>query len=77
MFEVKKKRKHYSRISREQFDAIDTDCDGHLSRFEFVSFVLVQYGIAKPEDLTEISAQFDHLDAYGNLHNYLIYPGGA
>lgn len=65
IFEVKKKRRHYAGLSRDQFDAMDSDADGKLSKFEFLTFVLVQYGVAKEEDLDEIMAQFEHLDHSG------------
>jgi potassium channel subfamily K len=65
IFEVKKKRRRFTGLSRDQFDAMDSDEDGKLSKFEFLTFVLVQYGVAKQEDVDEIMAQFEHLDHSG------------
>lgn len=64
--EVKKERKNYDRISYDTFAEIDVDGNGTLSKYEFVSFVLLQYGLVKKEDLDEIIAMYDKLDASGD-----------
>jgi hypothetical protein len=60
--EVEKQRKTYEKITYDTFNEIDVDGNGTLSKYEFVSFVLLQYGLVKKEDLDEIIAMYDKLD---------------
>jgi hypothetical protein len=64
--EAKKERKNYERISAETFSEIDKDGNGTLSKYEFVSFVLLQYGLVKKEDLDEIIIMYEKLDTSGD-----------
>jgi hypothetical protein len=64
--EAKKERKNYERISTETFSEIDKDGNGTLSKYEFVSFVLLQYGLVKKEDLDEIIIMYEKLDTSGD-----------
>lgn len=64
--EAEKTRKNYGKIGYETFAQIDVDGNGTLSKYEFVSFVLLQYGLVKKEDLDEIIAMYDKLDTSGD-----------
>lgn len=64
--EQAKERKNYERISYDTFAAIDVDKNGTLSKYEFVSYVLLQYGLVKKEDLDEIIGMYGKLDTSGD-----------
>jgi hypothetical protein len=64
--EAEKERKSYERISYDTFAEIDVDGNGSLSKYEFVSFVLLQYGLVKKEDLDEIIKMYEKLDVSGD-----------
>eukprot|EP00928_Gymnodinium_smaydae_P030249 TRINITY_DN22540_c0_g4_i1.p1 TRINITY_DN22540_c0_g4~~TRINITY_DN22540_c0_g4_i1.p1 ORF type:complete len:371 (+),score=59.45 TRINITY_DN22540_c0_g4_i1:24-1136(+) len=49
-------------VDPELFDKMDTDNSGSLSRFEFVTYVLVKYGMVAAEDLDCVLERFDELD---------------
>lgn len=48
------------------FNQIDTDGDGYLSRFEFVSFVLLEHGMVTKKMLDAINGQYDNLNVLKN-----------
>merc|ERR1711959_855180 len=50
----------------ETFGKIDTDNNGALDRFEFLTFALMEYGLIDEEDLDAINAQFNDFDDDGN-----------
>jgi hypothetical protein len=64
--EVEKERKNYSRITAKTFAEIDVDNSGSLSKYEFVSYVLLQYGLVQKEDLDEILEMYRQLDTSGD-----------
>jgi potassium channel subfamily K len=64
--EAAKERKNYARISYDTFGEIDVDGNGTLSKYEFVSFVILQYGLVKKEDLDEIIKMYEQLDTSGD-----------
>jgi len=64
--EQAKKRKNYDRISYDTFNAIDVDRNGTLSKYEFVSYVLVQYGLVEKANLDEIMDMYMKLDKNGD-----------
>merc|ERR1712224_395980 len=49
-------------MSVELFDKIDRNHDGTLTRFEFVSFQLMKYGLISEADLDTLMEEFDKLD---------------
>eukprot|EP00928_Gymnodinium_smaydae_P010593 TRINITY_DN13994_c0_g1_i1.p1 TRINITY_DN13994_c0_g1~~TRINITY_DN13994_c0_g1_i1.p1 ORF type:complete len:479 (-),score=53.95 TRINITY_DN13994_c0_g1_i1:389-1786(-) len=46
----------------ELYDHIDLDGNGSLSRFEFLTFALLEYGLIDDQVLDEINEEFDVLD---------------
>merc|ERR1719183_1149580 len=50
----------------ECFHTIDTDGDGHLSRMEFATFVLLEHGLVTEKMLNAINSQYDKLDVHKN-----------
>ena len=64
--EAEKKRKTLGRITEDTFQEIDKDGNGTLSKYEFVSFVLLQYGLVTTEQLEEITNMYDTLDVSGD-----------
>jgi predicted anti-sigma-YlaC factor YlaD len=66
MEEEKEERKKYNRIDEQIFREIDVNHDGTLSKYEFASFVLRQYGLVQKEDLDIIMQQYEQLDATGD-----------
>ena len=53
-------------ITEDAFHEIDKDGNGVLSQYEFVSFVLLQYGLVKKEDLDAIIRMYEKLDTSGD-----------
>jgi len=49
-------------ITQQTFKAIDTDGDGHLSRSEYRSYVLVRHGFISQMDLDIIDRHYDLID---------------
>jgi len=49
-------------VNLEGFDQMDTDNDGKLSEFEYVSFMLTQMGYVEDTVLATLRAQFAQLD---------------
>jgi potassium channel subfamily K len=50
----------------EAFHRIDTNGDGHLDRFEFVSFCLMEHGMLTKDQLDSINKQYAALDINGD-----------
>jgi potassium channel subfamily K len=48
------------------FNQIDTNGDGHLDRFEFVTFCLMEHGLLTKEQFDSLNKQYDFLDIHGN-----------
>merc|ERR1712187_542626 len=49
-------------MSIELFDKIGRNHDGTLTRFEFVSFQLMKFGLISEADLDTLMQEFDKLD---------------
>mmetsp|Transcript_39265 Transcript_39265/g.76662 ORF Transcript_39265/g.76662 Transcript_39265/m.76662 type:complete len:399 (+) Transcript_39265:256-1452(+) len=49
-------------VNLEGFDQMDTDNDGQLSEFEYVSFMLTQMGYVEDTVLATLRAQFNQMD---------------
>jgi hypothetical protein len=63
---VEKERLSFSKMTDDVFSEIDVDGNGNLTKFEFVSFVLLHNGILEKQDLDLILAQYDKLDVTGD-----------
>ena len=50
----------------ECFHRIDTNGDGHLDRYEFVSFCLLEHGLLTKEQFDSINNQYAALDVNGD-----------
>jgi hypothetical protein len=50
----------------ECFGRIDTNGDGHLDRYEFVSFCLMEHGLLTKEQFDSINKQYAALDVNGD-----------
>jgi hypothetical protein len=50
----------------EAFHRIDTNGDGHLDRYEFVSFCLMEHGLLTKEQFASINKQYAALDINGD-----------
>lgn len=48
------------------FKRIDVNGDGHLDRYEFVSFCLMEHGLLTKEQFDAINKQYDRLDINGD-----------
>lgn len=58
-------RRHYrclKHLSKDVFEAIDTDHDGKLTRHEFRHYALIKYELCSQQDLDDIDRIFDTLD---------------
>ena len=55
-------------ISRDNFDRLDKDGDGVLTKFEFVAYMLVQNGVVTEADIKALEKQFDRMDMNGDRH---------
>mmetsp|Transcript_70901 Transcript_70901/g.125282 ORF Transcript_70901/g.125282 Transcript_70901/m.125282 type:complete len:381 (+) Transcript_70901:136-1278(+) len=49
-------------MSRKLFHKIDSDGSGTLSRFEFVTYMLVQHGLVQEDDIELLLDEFDRFD---------------
>merc|ERR1719247_3810822 len=62
------------------FNQIDVNGDGHLDRFEFVSFCLMEHGLLSKDQLESINRQYTSLDINGDEKvtlQMLIERGGG
>jgi len=53
-------------LSKELFQMIDDDNSGTLTKFEFVTYMLVKYGMVSEDDLTRLMKEFDKFDTDNN-----------
>jgi len=51
------------KLSRSLFEKMDKDHTHTLSKFEFISFQLVRYGLVTEDDIATLMEEYDRLDA--------------
>eukprot|EP00928_Gymnodinium_smaydae_P048706 TRINITY_DN32605_c0_g1_i1.p1 TRINITY_DN32605_c0_g1~~TRINITY_DN32605_c0_g1_i1.p1 ORF type:complete len:383 (+),score=72.98 TRINITY_DN32605_c0_g1_i1:167-1150(+) len=65
MFERKKSFEGAAKINRKAFDAIDIAGTGHLTRAEYIQYMLVSHGLCEQEYIDKINEKFDAMDLDG------------